>query len=66
MVIERTADRIPFLAPELVLLFKAKEVRPKDQQDFDGVLPCSDRSGVVRCRKWLAQVHPGHSWLSAL
>ena len=66
VVIERTADRIPFLAPELVLLFKAKEVRPKDQQDFDGVLPMLGPQRRRSLREWLAQVHPGHSWLSAL
>src|ERR1044072_2649483 len=34
-IIERTANGIPYLVPELVLLFKAKAARPKDQADFD-------------------------------
>ncbi|MEV7425785.1 hypothetical protein [Streptomyces sp. NPDC091212] len=38
-IIERTEDGIPYLVPELVLLFKAKAARPKDQADFEGVLP---------------------------
>ncbi|RXX47111.1 hypothetical protein DCW30_02870 [Streptomyces alfalfae] len=29
----------PYLAPELVLLFKAKHPRPKDQEDFGSILP---------------------------
>lgn len=66
VIVERTADRIPFLAPEVVLLFKAKAVRPKDQRDFDGVLPLlgPDRRG--RLGEWLSRVHPGHPWLDAL
>jgi hypothetical protein len=38
-IICHTADGIPYLAPEVALLFKAKHARPKDQQDFDGVVP---------------------------
>ncbi|WP_378515025.1 hypothetical protein [Nonomuraea dietziae] len=43
-IIERTADGIPYLVPEVVLLFKAKASRPKDQADFDGVLPLLGRA----------------------
>jgi hypothetical protein len=32
-------DGIPYLAPELVLLFNAKHARAKDQADFDGIVP---------------------------
>jgi hypothetical protein len=30
-----TAQSIPYLAPQIVLLFKAKHCRPKDQLDFE-------------------------------
>ncbi|MBE8473792.1 nucleotidyltransferase domain-containing protein [Streptomyces justiciae] len=63
-VIERTPDGIPYLAPELVLLFKAKGSRPKDQADFEGVLPLLDRSRRERLGEWLRRVHPGHPWLT--
>ena len=43
-IIERTADGVPYLMPELVLLFKAKATRPKDQADFAGVLPLLGRA----------------------
>ncbi|GIJ09962.1 hypothetical protein Van01_31760 [Micromonospora andamanensis] len=58
--------RDPYLIPELVLLFKAKHVRPKDQSDFDGTLPLL--TGVQRetLTRLLRQVHPGHAWLTAL
>jgi hypothetical protein len=38
-----TADGIPYLRPELVLLFKAKAMRPKDELDFAAALPHVDR-----------------------
>lgn len=43
-IIERTAEGIPYLVPELVLLFKAKAARPKDQADFVGTLPLLSRA----------------------
>ncbi|MER5854651.1 hypothetical protein ABT131_03285 [Streptomyces sp900105245] len=65
-IIERTTDGIPYLAPELVLLFKAKAARPKDQADFHGVLPLLSRTRQNRLKTWLTRVHPGHAWLDEL
>lgn len=57
---------IPYLAPHLVLLFKAKAARDKDQADLAGVLPMLDPSP----RSWLAatieRLYPGHQWLEQL
>jgi hypothetical protein len=54
-------DGVPYLVPEIMLLFKARHDRPKDQADFAGALPSLNRT----CRTWLAaalaRVHPGHS-----
>ncbi|MFD9438458.1 nucleotidyltransferase domain-containing protein [Streptomyces sp. NPDC060006] len=66
VIIERTAGGIPFLVPELVLLFKAKAPRLKDQADFDGVLPLLGRARRARLGEWLDHVHPAHPWLSRL
>jgi hypothetical protein len=65
-IIRRTADGIPYLSPELVLLFKAKNVRPKDQLDFDGTLPHMTPGQRETLAKLLGHVHPGHQWLAAL
>ncbi|MGY6019893.1 nucleotidyltransferase domain-containing protein [Streptomyces spinosirectus] len=65
-IIERTPGEIPYLAPELVLLFKAKAPRPKDETDFDGALPLLDRARRDRLIGWLERVHPGHPWLAEL
>ncbi|KOV83255.1 hypothetical protein [Nocardia sp. NRRL S-836] len=66
VIIERTPDGIPYLVPELVLLFKAKATRPKDEQDFAGVLPLlgARRRAVLAGR--LERLHPGHPWLDLL
>ncbi|MGA6205992.1 hypothetical protein ACPESR_14710 [Nocardia testacea] len=61
-----TDDGIPYVIPEVVLLFKAKARRPKDESDFLRVLPAMDRSRRSRLSEWLSRVHPGHPWLTAL
>jgi hypothetical protein len=64
--IMRTSQGIPFLRPEVVLLFKAKAVRPKDEHDFRVSVPALDREA----RDWLTGAlrlaHPGHAWLVEL
>jgi hypothetical protein len=40
-IILTSPDGVPYLVPEIVLLFKAKHDRPKDNADFTGVLPTS-------------------------
>ncbi|MFF2750577.1 nucleotidyltransferase domain-containing protein [Kitasatospora sp. NPDC058048] len=65
-IILRTRDGIPYLAPELVLLFKAKHVRRKDQSDFDATVPHMTPAQRATLTGLLARVHPGHPWLAAL
>ncbi|GAA0273019.1 hypothetical protein GCM10010302_08270 [Streptomyces polychromogenes] len=43
-------DGIPYLRPEIQLYYKAKRPRPKDEQDFDAVLPLLGTGQ----RTWLA------------
>jgi hypothetical protein len=65
-IIHYTPDGIPYLAPELVLLFKAKHARPKDQADFDGTIPRMTSAQRATLAGLLARVHPGHRWLANL
>ena len=62
----RTSSGIPYLAPELALLFKAGVMRPKDEEDFRVALPLMDADA----RRWLANailaVNPRHLWLNYL
>jgi hypothetical protein len=65
-LIQHDASGLPFLAPEVALLFKAKAARDKDTADFNGTLPLLNGDQ----RRWLADaialVHPGHSWLEII
>ncbi|MGA0604218.1 nucleotidyltransferase domain-containing protein [Caulobacter sp. KR2-114] len=62
----RTATGIPYVAPQIVLLFKAKALRDKDQADFTLAAPRL----APDARAWLAQalreLHPGHAWIASL
>jgi hypothetical protein len=65
-LIERTPTGIPYGRPDVVLLYKAKHTREKDEADFAAALP---HLGEPR-RRWLRHalelVHPGHRWLAEL
>lgn len=62
----RSPDGIPYLAPEVVLLFKSRGGRPKDHADFDDVAHLLDPAR----RRWLveriAPRYPDHPWLPTL
>lgn len=62
-IICRTAEGIPYLAPELVLLFKAKHARAKDQADFETVLPELSGERRARLAELIERVYPAHDWL---
>ena len=49
-IVLRTADGIPYLTPEIVLLFKSKATRDKDEADFARALP---HLSCVRARRSL-------------
>jgi hypothetical protein len=65
-IIQHTSDGVPYMAPELVLLFKAKHARGKDQADFDGTVPYLNDEQRGRLAELLGRVHPGHRWLAQL
>jgi lincosamide nucleotidyltransferase A/C/D/E len=56
----REVDGVRFLAPELQLLFKSKDVRPKDSIDAEQVIPLLDGGGLALL---VAQFRAGHPWL---
>jgi Aminoglycoside-2''-adenylyltransferase len=57
---------LPYLAPEIVLLFKAKHLEARDRADFDHAIPALS----VDARRWLRdaieKTHPGHEWLKVV
>ncbi len=66
MAIRRSSQRIPYLAPEIQLLYKSHRTRAQDQADFEFIAPRLDRRG----REWLGEclrmLEPGHPWLPRL
>jgi len=65
-VIEHTPDGIPYERPEIVLLFKAKHARAKDEADLAAVLPHLTVERRRLLAGWIERVHPGHFWLPDL
>jgi hypothetical protein len=57
---------IPYLAPEIVLLYKSKEPKPKDEQDFHIALPAFTTDQLAWLGQVLQQVDPSHPWLAEL
>jgi hypothetical protein len=62
----RSPQGIPYLAPEIVLLYKSRNLRPKDDADFTDVHHLLDAAR----RQWLIEHiiprYPDHPWLPAL
>ncbi|AVT28954.1 hypothetical protein C6361_04985 [Plantactinospora sp. BC1] len=65
-IIRHDPSGVPYLLPEVVLLFKAKATRTKDEADFGTALPLLDDDA----RRWLddalSLVHPTHPWRTRL
>lgn len=65
-VVRTTDDGIPFMSPEIVLLFKAKHAGAKDVADLENCLPlltADERAWLV---DGLERIHPGHAWLARI
>jgi Aminoglycoside-2''-adenylyltransferase len=60
------SNGIPYLAPEIQLLYKAKGLRPKDEADFAQALPMLTEERRYWLRSALAEAHPDHPWLERL
>jgi hypothetical protein len=59
----RDPNGIPFLAPEIQLLYKARSIRVQDQADFGHVAPRLDPAARSWLRAALTRVDPRHEWL---
>jgi len=62
----RSGAGVPFLRPEVVLLYKAKAQGPIDERDFVVVAPALGSASRGWLREALELCHPGHHWLDAL
>jgi hypothetical protein len=57
---------LPYLAPEIVLLFKAKHLEARDRIDFDNALPILSADARRWLRDAIQKTHPGHEWINRL
>ncbi|KQV30139.1 amino acid transporter [Rhizobium sp. Root73] len=64
--VRETPTGIPYLAPALALLFKAKHVRAKDEEDLHAALPKLHDQEKADLRCWLEAMYPGHEWITRL
>lgn len=64
--IRATAGGIRYLAPHIVLLFKARHAREKDHWDFRNALRRLESTERAALRRWLEALHPGHAWIQEL
>jgi hypothetical protein len=59
-------DGLRYLLPEIVLVYKARLRRPKDEPDFAAALPILTPSRRAWMRTALTAAVPGHPWLERL
>jgi hypothetical protein len=60
----RSPSGIPYVRPEVNLLFKARDPRERDEQDFEAVLPVLDSTARGRLASWLPAGHPWRNRIS--
>jgi hypothetical protein len=61
-----TADGTRYLAPEIQLLYKARDLRPEDRSDFEHAAPRLESVAVEWLRDRLSRLYPQHPWLPVL
>jgi hypothetical protein len=54
----RIESGVPYLRPEIVLLYKSRLDRERDTADFERTLPKLDDAARARLAAWLADDHP--------
>lgn len=64
-IVRQSADRLPYLAPEIQLLYKSKGPRERDDMDFAQTIPLL----AADARRWLHDAleltTPDHKWIGA-
>lgn len=64
--IRRNPQGIPYLSPEIQLLYKSQRPRAEDHADFRRVLPKIEPAGRDWLRECLEATDPAHPWLALL
>jgi hypothetical protein len=64
--VRRSRQNVPFLTPEIQLLYKAKDTRDRDRIDFGNVSPYLDNSARHWLKNALELTAPSHEWIALL
>jgi len=59
-------DGIRYLNPEIVLMYKSRLDRVKDNRDLDRAWPLLDQPARDWLREAVARLHPDHPWLAQM
>jgi hypothetical protein len=65
-LIRRRDDGLPYVAPAVQLLWKAKDTRPQDEHDFATVAPLLDAAERAWLADAIARCHPASTWPARL
>lgn len=65
-VVKRTPHGLPYLAPEVQLLYKSSAPRDRDEADFRQTWPLLDLAARVWLAAAIEAVNPRHPWLRVL
>jgi hypothetical protein len=65
-IVGRTSNDIPYLRPEIALLYKAARMRQVDDEDFQRVLPHLDSGQRAQFTRDVIRFKPEHPWLDLL
>jgi|SRR3954451_4555570 hypothetical protein len=65
-VIRHRDDGLPYVAPAVQLLWKAKDTRPCDEHDFATVVPLLDGAERAWLADAIARCHPESAWPARL
>jgi hypothetical protein len=63
---QRSPRGLPTMAPEVLLWYKARGTRPRDEVDFAALLPLLTEAERGWLRDAIAAVDPAHRWLVSL
>ena len=66
LIAARSADGVPFLRPEIALLYKSNDPHPDNQADFERAAPLLGQESSAWLRAALRHHRPGHPWLAHL
>ena len=64
-IVRRTPHALPYLAPEIQLLYKSRNPRMQDEADFRLIAPRLDAPARAWLNEALARTDPGHAWISS-